>query len=363
VARHTPPPTPAPSPRRQSLGFRLAAALITTLVVLVVLELTVRFLAIDVYFQNRFFVLNRAPDYPEVFLKDRDLFWRLRPDQAITSRFFEGRTYRINSLGLRGPEPSANPSTARVLLLGNSCTFGWGVDYRQSLAGTLDSLLGGEYEIVNGAVPGYSSLQGRRAFERDLAALDPDVVVAMFGWNDQWAAAGGIPDHEQQLPSGVLVWLQNQLGRTHLYRLLKKRWLSAIEPETDRLFDPTRVIRRVDEAHFRDNLAAIGELSREAGARVILLTEPQPSHPGYGREVTNHPAVRFHRRYNDVVRRLVSESPLELVDAAVVFDSSTAFWDDPCQDYIHFNAAGHRRLAELVAAAIRDASSRSSEAP
>ena len=169
------------SHRRYSLAFRLGAVAGSLALFVVAAELSVRCAGIDTYVQNRFFTLNRALDYPEVFEKDHRLFWRLRPGRTVTSQFFEGRTYRINSMGLRGGEIAPHKKGRRILTLGNSCTFGWGLLLKETFAGRLQDILGEAYDVVNAGVPGYSSYQGRLFFEDELVELQPDIAVIMFG--------------------------------------------------------------------------------------------------------------------------------------------------------------------------------------
>ena len=138
----------------------------------------------DSYVRNRFFVVNRALDYPGVFLKDKKLFWKLKPDQTVTSKFFQGHTYRINSDGQRDKEISKEKHKPRIIALGNSCTFGWGIDSDLIYTRRLEQILDEHYEIINAGVPGYSSFQGQIYFESDLVKLKADYVLILFGWND-----------------------------------------------------------------------------------------------------------------------------------------------------------------------------------
>jgi lysophospholipase L1-like esterase len=293
-------------------------------------------------------VLNRALDYPDVFLKDHDLFWRFRPDQNITSQFFEGKTYAINSHGCRGPEIDEEKRAQRVVLIGNSCLFGWGVSYDKSVAGQLQASLGADYEVINGAIPGYSSWQGRGFYESELTALEPDLVVIMFGWNDQWAAASGIADNRQQFPPRAIIALQNCLAELHSYRLLKKLLLTSTEPSPDSLFDRAAPVYRVGLEDFRDNLTYLCDRIREDGAQPILMTEPQPSNAVYGEAVASHPAVRNHQRYNQVVRELALDFSVTLIDAARLFDQHDDLYDDARRDFIHFNDRGHVLIAQAL---------------
>ena len=324
------------------------AALATLIAFVLIVELLIRVVGIDSYMQNRFFVLNRALDYPDVFMKDRDLFWRFRPDREITSDFFEGRTYHINSLGLRGDEVPQEKTRTRIITLGNSCTFGWGVADGATYAEKLGEVLGENYEVINGGIPGYSTFQGRRFFEQELIRLEPDVITIMFGWNDQWASSGQIPDRDQEFPPKFVLGIQNAFSRLHSYRLLKKIVLSVVEKDPDSLFDRRAPVYRVGIDEYYDNIRAICALARERGIQPILLTQPDPAL----HRVADTPwesAVRFHERYNLKMRQLAADDGLLLVDIAERFDTYGDLFDDPRRDFIHFNAAGHELIGRLIA--------------
>ncbi len=334
--------------------FRLVASLLSLVAFLTVVELAVRVVGVDTAFQNRLFVLNRALDYPDVFQKDHDLFWRFRPHQIVTSKFFEGKTYRINSLGLRGEEVKSHKTKRRILTLGNSCTFGWGVSYQDTYAQQLESLLNGVYEVINGGIPGYSSFQGRRFFEKELIGLQPDIVCILFAWNDLWAAANRIADKDQQFPPRVVIAVQNFLSRLHSYRLQKKLLLSGIEKEPDSLFDRTVPIYRVGLKDFQSNLREICRVARSKGITPILLTSPIPSLATYYPPGLKSPLHRFHEKYNQAMRELSVSDTVDLVDLAREFDRHGDLFDDAPNDPIHFNARGHLVAAELLAEHIRE---------
>ena len=54
--------------------------LLSIILFLLLAESILRLAGLDPHPPGLDFTVNRAPDYPEVFLKDHDLFWRLRPD-------------------------------------------------------------------------------------------------------------------------------------------------------------------------------------------------------------------------------------------------------------------------------------------
>jgi lysophospholipase L1-like esterase len=291
-------------------------------------------------------------------MKDAQLFWRLRPSRTVTSTFFEGKSYRINSMGLRGNEIKKDKTKRRILVLGNSCTFGWGVTDEGTYAKRLERLLEGEYEVINAGVPGYSSEQGKRFFRQELLALKPDIVTIMFAWNDHWAASNYIADKNQEFPPTVVLAIQNQLARLHSYRLLKKALLSRLEPHPDSLWDRDSVVYRVNLTDFAANLVEICRLCVDNNITPILVTSPAPALERYGQNYAWAPAVRFHRRYNRQTRETAARLGVALVDAAAELDQHWGVYDNVHRDFIHFNAEGHRLIAEMLAAEVRELTAR-----
>lgn len=344
-----------------SIASRLLLALASIIIFFGIIEIVVRAIGVDTRFQNRFFVLNRALDYPEVFEKDRRLFWKFRPDQTIQSDFFEGRTYHINSSGFRGPSIPDVKTKPRIVGMGNSCTFGWGVAYDSTYLARLQVLLDNHYDVINAAVPGYTSFQGLRLLQTRLLSFEPDIITILFAWNDHWAAAGGIPDADQKFPPEIILNLQNFFSQFHIYRLLKKALLSTVEPSPDSLFDRTNIVYRVGPEDFRKNLTAMVRIADSAGIWPILLTSPIPSLETYYSPGARSAMHEFHARYNEIIRDVARETSAGLVDLAAAFDRYSGLWDDARIDPIHFNARGHAVAAELIAAYIRDSRSLPSE--
>lgn len=94
----------------------------------------------------------------------------------------------INALGFRGPQPNlADTNALRVLLLGDSFTFGYGVEYEQTFGAILQSNLwaaGVTTIVFNAGVTGWGSAQ-QFLFAADyFELLRPDVIVVTFCEND-----------------------------------------------------------------------------------------------------------------------------------------------------------------------------------
>lgn len=330
---------------------KLLWGLLSLTLFLGLLEGTLHIAKVEPAFANRFFSLNRNFDYPEVFKRDRDLFWRLRPSQVVQSNFFESGEYRINNLGLRGADIEADHNSPTIAALGNSCTFGWQVpddsNYLNLLAERLGKT-GREVTPLNGGIPGYTSLQGRRFYESDISQHSPAVTLIMFGWNDQWPAANNIPDHQQQSPSSVILTLQNSVSRLRTYRLLRQIILGASEPPLDSVLSSGESPRRVSPDSFSKNITAICDRVIADGGIPVMLSSPIPDiHTYYG---PGHysPIHNRHELYNLETRRLSFEKGYRFIDLAAEFDRYDDLFTDARHDPIHFNAKGHTLVAELI---------------
>ncbi len=100
--------------------------------------------------------------------------------------------YQINSLGFRGHEYSKSKpeGTWRIVVLGDSVTFGWGVSVEDRFTDVIEQRLqkaappGKHVEIVNLAVPGYQTGQEWYAFKTQAMQYSPDAVIVVFNRND-----------------------------------------------------------------------------------------------------------------------------------------------------------------------------------
>jgi lysophospholipase L1-like esterase len=100
----------------------------------------------------------------------------------------------ISSIGTRGPEPlQPKPEgVIRVLCLGDSGTFGWGVGDEETYPAQLESFLnawaekpaGFRFEVINAGVNGYSTFQSVQHYRVLEPLLNPDIVTLSTGRND-----------------------------------------------------------------------------------------------------------------------------------------------------------------------------------
>ena len=119
---------------------------------------------------------------------DNNIVYELRPN---TKGIFTGQHISINSLGMRDKERNLKkPSgTFRIIALGDSHTFGWGVRQEESFPTVLENLLttrdpSRRFEVMNLGVPGYNTVQEVQVFSTKADELSPDMVVINFVLND-----------------------------------------------------------------------------------------------------------------------------------------------------------------------------------
>jgi lysophospholipase L1-like esterase len=169
-----------------------------------------------------------------MYVPDAVAGYRLAPDFSGTiERAGHVTEFSSNSLGLRGDElgPKDGP---RILALGDSFTWGWGVPQGEEWihwAGRELERAGVEVETINGGVNGYGTESALRLLERIGPDVQPDIVLLGFfanDYTDNLLGATGI----YEVRGGYLfdrfsheTLQESFLAReSHLYRLLSTAW-------------------------------------------------------------------------------------------------------------------------------------------
>ena len=108
-----------------------------------------------------------------------------------SSGVFMGVPVGINSIGLRNREIGlVAAGTTRVMMLGDSLTFGWGVKEEDTPSRLLETVLNGgsqgapKYEVINTGVGNYNTQMEVTYFMTKGIELKPDVVVLNYFIND-----------------------------------------------------------------------------------------------------------------------------------------------------------------------------------
>lgn len=319
--------------RLHGLRREIVLLLCSIVVMLMVLEVTVR--VIDPLGISHFDEFSR---YELELLPDPVRVYRLAPG---LHRTYQGVTVSTNELGFRDRElRTKRKGDHRVLLLGDSVTFGWGVPveatFGRRLEDILTSRLGRPVETVNTGVPSYNTSQERAVLEAYADTIDPDLVVLIYVDNDIVIHQTPFDPRAQRSlrgksPPQVIMTLlaRSWLHRLGLFVLGRSRWESLTSFNED----------AVGVQESMKALADIAALCRSRAVPFIVFFYRTP----YRARLPNSPALvaavqavgqRHGFLVEDVATWWGNVDMRSMVNSTV--DS-------------HPNAAGHRLLAERMA--------------
>jgi len=287
----------------------------------------------------------------EIYEPDPALYWRLKPNQNCYTKI-DHKPVRINSQGTRGSEfrPDKPANTLRILCLGDSRTFGWGLSEAETYSSRLQKQLQDQLgtnktvEVINAGVNAWSFTQILVYFRQTALPYRPDIVILAEG--NLWTqfSEKNPPEFVKKMMSRVR--LKNFLRRFAIYHYLVEVKLKSfyerqrtkfipVDPKQDNLFkgeqnpEPATV--------FRGALEGICQLALERGIKPVLLHLPAANEPGSTNSSTVLP----------LKRAISQELNVPLVDLTPeVQQAGNALYlqGDP----VHFNSAGNEKIARRL---------------
>ncbi|MBN1878986.1 SGNH/GDSL hydrolase family protein [bacterium] len=257
--------------------FRCFAIGVSVLI-LVFLEIALRFFSpqLDTSMERFRLITEKteARRFSAIKEPDPDLLWRLKPGSQLSDdEFLNDRGFRCNNFSIPKPE-----STKRIVILGDSRSFGFGVINRHDIyTGQLqrffDSLsLEKRIEVLNLSVIGYSSYQGRILSDILGQRLEPDVVLIWFGFND--LLYYHITDESAARSYRYLSIAGRMINKLFLYHWLECAWHRLTHRASEHVVLQQPITERVPPEQYEKNLRSLIRGVRKIGARPILLTSP-----------------------------------------------------------------------------------------
>jgi lysophospholipase L1-like esterase len=275
----------------------------------------------------------------------------------------EGRHFSTNALGLRGPETSAAKPEGvfRIAVLGGSAAWGYG---SSSDAATVPAQLQSELEsfrsdlrieILNAAQPGYVSTQELIFFHREVAKLEPDLVLLLDGYNDIVAdminGGSGLPQNAG-LPRSHRQDVSRWLRRSRFFDAAASALLSSRSAKLD-FPDPGSTA-----AAYVANVKAISKLATPA--RIVAAQQPslastsKPLAPEEERMLAEKEAAfpgytEFVRAASSAIDRALDEANVERIELDdALGDERRLMFADEC----HFGDEAASMLAMTIAEAL-----------
>jgi len=295
-----------------------------------------------------------------IFEGDPLLLWRLKPnlDHAV----WDFTVLSTNSKHLRSEHVgetigAKQPGTTRIVCLGDSVTFGFRVpvvwperptEYdpawlpfpmlleKELRAANPDRKI----EVVTMAVPGYTSHQGLAWLRRDIDELQPDLLIASFGWND--ASFSDVPDREAIRTNWYAVAVRWLIDHSQAFAHAT-HWLRAKEAKAQQQKQTGQPIvrpgARVSQQEYLNNMIAIQDLARQHGASVIVIAAP------YRDNDPNAPEADLMLQYRVALGTTMRQRGVPFVELRELTPEAYPSNEGWFGERIHPNHMGHRLMA------------------
>jgi lysophospholipase L1-like esterase len=287
----------------------------------------------------------------EIYQPDPKLYWKLKPNQDCFTKIGH-KPVHVNSHGTRGPEFSTAkpPNTIRILSLGDSRTFGWGLSWPETYSGRLQELLQQKFgaskkiELINAGVNAWSYSQMFVYFRDHGLACKPDVVILAEA--NLWTqfSENNSPEFVRQFMWRVR--LKNFLRRFAIYHYVVEVKLKGlyerertkfipVNPNDDPLFKAEQ--QKDPNAMFRSAIEDVCRLAQTNGVQPVLLFLPTVDELN---STNVSPILKIKREIHDQLHvPLVDLTPdLRPKGKALYLDA----------DPVHLNAAGNEIIAEKL---------------
>jgi len=125
-------------------------------------------------------LVSVKPNPPQIYQNSDvpDISYELIPG---ISRYAYRSTVTTNSLGFRSPE--LDPQKPTLVILGDSITFGYGLEDNQTIPAHLQTQFP-KYNILNAGTSGYNLVQQTAVYREKIQKLEPKALVLIFHFND-----------------------------------------------------------------------------------------------------------------------------------------------------------------------------------
>ncbi len=276
-------------------------------------------------------------DWNKIHVLDPKIIWRLRPNLGpfvFSGTLPDGSPldFRLttNAMGFRGKPIRPRGPQLRILAIGDSTTFGLGVDDDKTWPAVLESLLqnkGIDAEVINAGVSGYSAFQGLRLLKEHGEKLRPDIVIATFGHTE--VERSGPSDIERQAVLGSRLRL--------LLSIFRDPW----QEKTQSL--------RMSPEEFREAMMALRHECTTINAKLILVAWPNRQEC----DCTKNPAPGpdcppADPTYYLLVKEIASTLGVPVLDVLPVMKEQ----DNIYFDTVHFTEKGNGIVAQHLLATL-----------
>ena len=302
--------------------FEILLFAASSIITLSALEVAIRVIdpfGISYYEEERRYALEKVADAKLHF--HHPFSWKTE---------YQGVKVDFNEFGLRDEPIGAKPDQEyRILVLGDSVTFGWGIEKQATFCSQLQNILNAKFgrpvRVINAGVGGYNTVQEYLFLKDTGVTFEPDMMILVYTAENDTAPFGRRLDTFATL-EGSLLW------RSWLYRLASHAfyfgWLGDVGHDQ-------RAVRR--SAGWQESIKTIGQLRNLSEEKRI-------------------PLLLFYFRWLATPMNTELLADLrKVVGLDRVIDVGQWFMGEPLTEFVnskvdsHPNTRAHKRIAERMA--------------
>lgn len=312
------------------------------------------------YWWNRYYTREWGSMSSELFIPDPSgtLPFRLKPNGE--GHFFNSRI-RINALGFRGAEIGEKGDEYRIVVLGESSTFGVTLNatdkpWPEILQQKIEQGLRPDrpVRVINTGVPAYTIGNNVTRLKSEILPLKPDMIISYHGFNGFTllddsvpAATGPLPPAYKDRPLKLLADAENSI------RVSWYKWRQNSRSGRPPSFSNPMT------SHCAEAYRQLIDFAQTNRVRLVLCDFAMAVNDLSGRDLiefyrSTFPSVYWQIRANSVHSELLREFARE--NPSVLFVDCRHKLDGEHQlfiDLMHPNQAGNENLAENILEAIR----------
>lgn len=273
----------------------------------------------------------------------RFAFWDIHSSaDARTYLALRELPVRSNSLGLRDRDiPQKSADKYRIVVIGDSITWGQGIEENERFTNLLQQELGPGYEVFNFGTRAHDMPEHLQELERALK-FSPDYILLQLYINDFETRHMMRPVARPLLPWRDLD--RTMLASSVLYGLLSTQWQRYQEATGQVESFPHYLERHLGDPNSPDAQESFGKLRQffrrtaEIGVPTGVVIFPNPNQLGRG-----YPYAYLHNH----MREVCLEEHVEYVDLEPAFakmGDPRGLWANRFDQ--HPNARAHRRAAD-----------------
>jgi lysophospholipase L1-like esterase len=321
---------------RRRVFLLLGGTIFGLLIASVVGELAIRY-SLAREFEAKVHQFNESDGFHYEIVPSERVGYRLKPDQQIEAK--PGIVYTINPDGFRqGNDDVWDDGNTRILFVGDSFTFGWGVNDKETFPAVAERLLREQMvqvDCLNLGVIGYNLTQYKSIVAEGLKRFDPKLVVVTVYVNDaEPTNLGLVPRPPTESFQDVCFWSWHELA-------FQWDWPNRKRVETDAL-----ISFRTDNPKRRDARTAFSDIAlscKESDVQLLIVSAPLVLNSDFQGRYKYVPVQTIFQHWAD-------DAGVTCIDLREAILAS----DHPPEDFVipndgHFSVDGNKFVAGLIA--------------